>query len=181
MDPPTKKFHLNSQKLLADLRVSLWVLFANFCILLTLIIFTLAFFGQEKLISLLADYQKINHDYFTPLKNIEIIKIFIKFDALNVAIYEEIIYRGPIWFLAYYEFKLISNRLTWTILLAVSIYLNYLWALPHVFILPIFLVGIPIYVSVIKTKNIFVPIFCHFLSNLSLFFLVHALMYFKII
>lgn len=232
MDPPNSLFSLNSQKLKADMRVVLETYFINLIILSSLIFLVIIFLNKDDLANILAEYKKQQWAYFRPI-NISDFIFFLNYQALNPAIYEEIIWRGPIWFLIYYGFKARNNfsiwiyllvislsvnygfslhqtfltpliveeingrgplkfltnyqfelneiHATWFILLIASMCLNYSWAVTHTFGLPIFLVGIPAYIALIRTKNIFVPIFCHFISNMSLYILAQALLYTKFI
>jgi len=154
--------------------------FINCFILFFLLIMLFTFLSYEELASILSKYKNGQIIYFlAPTKNNLI--AFIQLGALAPAIIEEIIFRGPIWFLVYYEIKFKDPRFNLIFLLLAIPALSYAWAIPHTFALPIFIVGIPAYILVIKTKNIFAPMLCHFISNLSIYILLQISLYFKII
>lgn len=167
-------------KLLSDLKAVGQTCLINGGILCSLAIVMFVLAGPEIFPSALASYRWHDKPYFKPF-SLQSFKVFFQYYMVTVPINEEIVYRGPIWFLAYYRFGFRNKYLTWIMFFVISAYLNYLWADLHAFCLPVFLVGIPAYILVIKTKNIFTSIISHSLSNLSLYVLAQFLMFFKII
>ena len=165
-----------------NLKITLKTLGINYLLIALLVLIIFLLFGHEKLIYFLDEYIRSLYGWiFWPLETIDPASIY------NFCLYgpaaEEVLFRGPIFILLKNNFWLRPGgySLTKYFLIAGSLLLNSYWASEHLFALPIFITGLPLYWLLIKTKSLWPCIAYHSLANLTLFILAQTAVYLKII
>ena len=182
MDPPLK-IQIDTGNFKSKLNMALKVLALNGLIIMGLIaiVYTASDkIGVEKIISeYKRSYIKI---YFQSFSKQNLFYITWTWSLL-AAISEEVIYRGPICWLIKNNLKIktADRDITMPCLIIMSFALNIIWSIGHTIVLPVFISGIPLYWLVFKTKSIWPSALCHFLANISLYFLIQLAIYFTLI
>lgn len=101
---------------------------------------------------------------------------FLTYSILKDVLFEEAWARGPVWLLINSKIK---NR---TLFSSIAlIVLGGLWAKTHVFLWPVYIIGMIWGVAVIRTRSLWPAFVCHSAANLFIYFSVKLLRYFQFI
>lgn len=164
-----------------NFKLVLKVLGINSIIIASLIILTYCWHGGGNFMVIINKY-RMNYQriYFAPFNKGNLF-IITWYWSLLPAINEETIFRGPLYIALKHKFRLkIYKDITIATLIILSMALNFLWIswpTKHTIDFPIFMAGLPWYWLVFKTKKLWPAIFCHFMANISIYFVVQLLIY----
>ena len=184
MDPPKVKLHLDFDNFTPKIKLVFGALLLNSVIILILSI-TIYFFVENEKIELIIANLRVSNSYYFYIFNAQNLLRVLSSYCLQAAVLEEGLFRYPILALVKSNLKIhIKYDITKLFLVILALGLNLMWAIGfepltggHPTPIPVFLVGIPLYWLVIKTKSLWPAILCHASSNFLLYILVQVLIY----